>query len=114
MVLNLRLFLIISSIILFLIVSYYIVKNKLFVKYSLLWLFLSMILIFLSIFPKISFFFSNLLGFEKTSNFIFLVIVAIIILICLSYSISLSNINKKLIKIVQTMAIDEKESRRKK
>jgi len=113
MALNLRLFLIIASIVLFLIVSYNVVKNKLLVKYSLLWILLSLILILLSTFPKLSFIFSNFLGFEKTSNFIFLVIMAIIILICLSYSITLSNMNKKLIKIVQAMAIEEKESRSK-
>ena len=113
MILNLRLFLIIASIVLFVIVAQNVVKNKLLVKYSLLWILLSLILIVLSVFPDISFLFSDLLGFEKTSNFIFLVIMAIIILICLSYSITLSNMNKKLIKIVQTLAIEEKESRNK-
>lgn len=113
MVLNLRLFLIIASIVLFIIVSHNVIKNKLLVKYSLLWILLSLILILLSIFPKISFLFSELLGFEKTSNFIFLVIMASLILICLSYSITISNMNKKLIKIVQSMSIEEKESRNK-
>lgn len=111
MTLSLRLFLIIASLSLFIIVFYNIVNNKLLVKYSLLWMLLSILLIILAVFPSISFYFSNIFGFEKTSNFIFFIVFVILIMICWSYALSFSKISKNLINIVQLTSIEEKESR---
>lgn len=106
---NLRVFLVIISILIFLFVSILVAKNKLLLKYALLWFITSVFLVILSIFPGISNYFSNLFGFEKTSNFIFYSIIGFLTLIAISISVSVTSLNKKMTIIVQNMAINNKK-----
>lgn len=103
----LNLVLLISSLLLFFIVSYFVCKKKLLVKYALLWFLISLTLIIISIFTEIPVFFANLLGFEITSNFIFFILIGLVIIISFSFSLSISKINKRILLLTQIVAIDE-------
>ena len=106
---NLRIFLVIISILIFLLVSILVAKNKLLLKYALLWFITSVFLVVLSVFPGISNYFSDLFGFEKTSNFIFYSIIGFLTLIAISMSVSVTTLNKKMTNIVQNIAINNKK-----
>ncbi|BAN93213.1 membrane protein [Streptococcus dysgalactiae subsp. equisimilis 167] len=46
-------------------------KSKILIEDSFFWLFFSLIILLLSIFPGMAVFFSDLLGFESPANFVF-------------------------------------------
>lgn len=108
---NLTVALILISVVLFVVVSHLVSKNLLLIKYAILWFILSIALVILSIFPSISYFFSDLFGFEKPSNFIFFSLIGILMIISLSFSISLSKLNKRTLQLIQIIAINESEGR---
>ncbi len=102
------------SILLFLVVSHFICKRKLLVKYALLWFLISLTLTAVSVFTKIPDIFAQLLGFEITSNFIFFILIGLLIIIAFSFSLSISKIEKRILLITQTIAIEDWEKRKKK
>lgn len=61
--------------------------KRLLLKYSLLWMTLSFLMIFCSIFPEPIFEISRILGLQVASNFIFLIAIICLLAICLSLSI---------------------------
>ena len=68
--LQLNLFFIIISILTIIYIIRKIRKHKLNIDDSIVWIIWSIILLILSIFPKISIFFAKQMGFQSTSNFI--------------------------------------------
>lgn len=105
MTLKLQLLLIAFSIFSLLILVRMVVRYRLELKYSLLWLLLSGILILLSIFPNIPYVFTYWLGFEKPVNFIFFVGVMLSMAIIFSLTISLSRISGKITSLSQEIGL---------
>ena len=58
--------------ILFLLVVYYVKKNKISVRYSIVWFLCLLLLTLFTIFPNLLGFVTNLVGIQVSSNFIFL------------------------------------------
>ncbi|WP_088834216.1 DUF2304 domain-containing protein [Paenibacillus tyrfis] len=86
-----------------------IVKYKLELRYSLLWIFFSLTTIVLAIFPKLSQFLSDCLGFEKPVNAIFLFGFLLVLLIIFSLTITLSNNQNKIKQLTQELGINKLE-----
>lgn len=89
-------------------------KNRLQLKYSLMWMGLAILLLICAIFPQIVTFFSNLFGFEQPSNFIFMMGLFCLMAIALSLSIIVSWQSRYIRSLVQTVAllqaqVDDKE-----
>ena len=84
-------------------------KNKLNIKYSLVWLFSIITILLLSIFPQILYYFSALIGIEKPSNLVFVIGILFLGIIIFSLTISQSRKSTKLIKLAQEFAILENE-----
>lgn len=73
------------------------------------WIVVSIVLVIISIFPQIPDFFSDLLGIQSPSNFVFLSVIFVVILKLFSLSVEVSALKQKLKSTIQNVAIREKE-----
>lgn len=87
MQIELRIGLLIASIITLVFILTNVKKNKMNIHYSLIWIIWGTCLVIISIFPQIIYWISNLLRIEMPSNMVFLLM--IFLLYCLSYYIYL-------------------------
>ena len=102
---GLRLFLIIFSICWIVIVSYFLRKDKLPIKYSLIWYTMSLVLLLLGIFPGFLNGISNLFGFKVASSFIVGVILTLLMIVTLVLTIIIADQKKKIILLIQEVSI---------
>ncbi|MCM3272400.1 DUF2304 domain-containing protein [Paenibacillus elgii] len=107
---KLQLFLVIISFAGLLMFINMIVKYKLELKYSLLWIFFSLVTIILAIFPDLSKCISDLLGFEKPVNAIFLFGIILTLIIIFSLTITLSSNQTKIKQLTQEIGINKLEN----
>ena len=84
-------------------------KDKLLLKYSLLWILLCVVCVICDLFPEIVYFASGILGFISPSNFIFLVSIALLLAISLSLSVAVSRLTIANKNLVQRVALLEKD-----
>lgn len=115
MTVALRIFLIIIAIAFLVEVFRLVSAGKLQLKYSLLWMLLSVVLIICAIFPGVVYFFSDLLGFQVASNFVYLVSIIGLLGICLSLTVIVSWQARDIRKLIQevTLMQDDIERKRK-
>ncbi|MGN0555613.1 MAG: DUF2304 domain-containing protein [Candidatus Fimenecus sp.] len=73
------------------------------------WILVSIVLVIVSIFPQIPDFFSDLLGIQSPSNFVFLSVIFVVIVKLFSLSLEVSALKQKLKSTIQNVAIREKE-----
>ena len=76
----LRVFLVICAVVVLAFVVRKIKKAQLSATGSIYWLLLSLGLVVVAVFPQIAFFFSDLLGVQSPSNFVFLAIIALLLI----------------------------------
>lgn len=74
-------------------------------KYTLIWFFLGIVLIVISVFPEIPVFIANFLGIGLTVNAIFLLAIFFILLILLVITIAISKSHVKTLRLTQEIAI---------
>ncbi len=84
-------------------------KEKLLLRYSLLWLALAVVLMLCAIFPGPVFDVAKLFGFATASNFIFVLGFVFLLLICLSLSSVISKQTVSIKNLTQRIALLEKE-----
>jgi hypothetical protein len=82
--------------------------GRLLLRYSLLWIVLTCISLVMAIFPVIPEKLTYLLGFEKTSNFVFFAVIIFLLLVCFSLSIAISKTTDKYVRLAQYVALIEK------
>ena len=73
---------------------------------TLYWLFFCLFLVVMSIFPKAVYWISNLIGFEASSNFIFVAIIFLLLVKIFLLDARVSKNEDKLTKLSQKYAID--------
>lgn len=109
---NLRILLVLFSIGLFAITFTLIYRKKIPINISLFWLLSALIIMILGIFPNFINFFTKIVGFETTSNFIIGIILTILLLNTLLLTIVINEQNKKITLLIQEVSIlKEKGSR---
>ena len=115
MTVALRIFLIIIAIAFLVEVFRLVSAGKLQLKYSLLWMLLSVVLIICAIFPGVVYFFSDLWEFQGASNFVYLVSIIGLLGICLSLTVIVSWQARDIRKLIQevTLMQDDIERKRK-
>ncbi len=82
-------------------------KERLLLKYSLLWLVLGIVLLLMATFPEVLFDMSSALGFETPSNFIFFVGLFCLLSIALSLSVIASKQTLMIKTLTQRLALLE-------
>ena len=107
----LRIVLFVASVVTALFVFRKIRKSQFVIEDTLFWIFFCVLLLVLSIFPKISFFFANLLGFQAPVNFIFVVFIFLLVAKVFLLSVKLSKTETKLNELIQKVAIESKEEK---
>lgn len=84
-------------------------KSKMKIEDSIFWIVFSAILVLVSIFTKIPYFFSELLGFESTVNFVYLIVIFLLIIKLFSLSKKMAELERKQIELTQKIAIEKKK-----
>lgn len=105
---TLRVLLLIGSVLTAFVIVRRIGKAKVKQEDSLFWLFFSLILALLGIFPNISYRMSTLLGFVSPSNFVFLLVIALLLEKLLTVSIQVSVLENKVEVMAAELALRSK------
>lgn len=105
MSMGLRILLAIMSAWNFLYVVYKIRKSKLQIEYSVFWIFFSIVLILMSIFPKAVYWLTELVGIQSPVNLVFLAMIFVLIIRNFYMTLELSQTETKLKNLVQEVAL---------
>ena len=103
----LRIVIAILSIIFFIGVCFQVSKGRLLLRYSLLWMGLSIVALIIVAFPEILYYLSSAVGFVMPSNFVFFIVLFFSLAISLSLSIVVSRQQMKIKNLVQELALLE-------
>ena len=104
-----RIVLLVFSVVFFICVVRMVVKEKLQLKYALLWMLLAVALVVCAVFPGLVAFFSDMAGVHVTSNFVFTAGFVFLIVVCLSLSVIVSWQARDIRSLVQQVALLRKE-----
>lgn len=105
---NLTIFLLFVTLSFLVIVYKYVVKRKLLLKYALLWIMFSLILLISIIFPTLLVDISNFIGIEVTSNMVFLIGFLILLFISFMLTSIVSRQKTELVNLAQEISILKK------
>ena len=109
---RLQYLLIIGTVVLFGLIIDLIRRDKIEVKYAIIWLAFSLVMILFSLFPQIVLILGDITRVIDPVNFVFLTQIIFILLILLSVSAAISGFSKKIKRLAQSNAILEKRVRR--
>ena len=109
---TLQFLLILGAVGLFLFIIWLIKKNKIEVKYSIIWLAFSVVMVAFAICPYIVLVVGDITGVANPVNFVFLTQIIFILLILLSVTAVISGFSRKIKRLAQTNALLEKRVRR--
>src|SRR5574344_1395172 len=87
---NLKMFAIAFIIIIVGFITYFVKKNKISVKYSIVWYLSCLLLILFTLFPNLLGWVTSLFGIEVASNFIFALMIGFLFIITISLTIIVS------------------------
>ena len=103
--------LVIGAFMLLFMILWLIKKSKLEVKYAIIWLAFSFVMIVFALFPYVVYVLGDIAGVINPVNFIFLTQIIFILLILLSVSAVISGFSKKIKRLAQSNALLEKRIR---
>ena len=83
-------------------------QAKVQIEAAIFWVIFALMLVVLSIFPKLADFMASALGIYSTPNFIFLFMIFLLSVKLFSMSIHVSQLETRIKELVQKMALDEK------
>lgn len=112
MSITLRIILIISSFIAFLLCVMKIKQSKLKVENAVTWMLGSFILILMSIFANAVGYISNLLGFVSPVNFVFLIMIAFLLIQVFIDNLHITLLNEKIKDLDHYLALKEYENKK--
>lgn len=105
MSLKLKISICLTGLLLILLIVNFVKKEKIPIKYSLVWLFSGLVIVLIGLIPKVFFAISSLMGFKLMSNMVIAVFIFLIVLINLVFAVILSNQNKKIINLTQEISL---------
>lgn len=103
--------LILGSFVMFGLIIWLIKQDKVEIKYAIIWLAFSAVMIVFSIFPEVVYKLGDLIHVINPVNFIFLTQIIFILLILLSVTAVISGFSKKIKRLAQANALLEKRVR---
>lgn len=93
------------SLVIIIALLYLLRKNKVNIKYSLIWLLLFMLIILVSVIPFLLESLTSLLGFQTPSNMIISLLLAVLVVINISLTVIVSSHDKKIRLLVQEISL---------
>lgn len=109
--LPLQIFLIVCVLCFFLMILRYLIKRKLNLKYTLIWLAAAVVMLIVAIFPQIIYFLCSLIGIETPAHAIFFFAIIFLFAIVMMLTAIVSHMNIRVYKNTQTQALLEKRVR---
>lgn len=106
---QLKVLLLIISIFLFFSTLNLVRKQKISLKYSLIWIFSSLVLLVISIFTDFFNKLTNLIGFQLSSNFVIAILIFFLLIITRQLTRIVSDQNKKITKLIQEISLLKKD-----
>ncbi len=106
---NLTFFVLFFAILLFLLILYLLKKNKISVRYSLVWFFSSILIFIISLIPNLMTHLANLFGFELLSNMILCMFIGILLLITLALTVMVTGLKRRTTLLIQEVSLLKKE-----
>jgi hypothetical protein len=113
MELQLQLLIIFAAVLTYLYILYQIKKMNVNVKDTVVWFLFALLLIVMSLIPNLLVKITHLLGFEILSNFVFFFFIGLMFLVIFRQSLQISNLEKKLKKLAQEVAIRDYKDEKK-
>ncbi len=101
----LRIALILLSIIFFILITYFLKKKHLNLRQSLVWYLASIILVCISIFPKILEFIASMFGIVEKTNAAFLIVIAFLLLIAFQNNITILKNKESINNLIRETSI---------
>lgn len=89
-------------------------KSKLQIEYSIFWIFFSILLILVAVFPQPMFVLAQILGIQSPANMVFLFVIFILLIKLFNMTIEVSQLQYKQQELVQKIALDENKKTEKK
>ena len=90
-------------------ILYFIRKDKIKVKYSIIWLLLFALILICLLIPGFLVFLTNLLGFKTPSNMIISMLLAVLVIISISLTGIVSSQDKKIRLLIQEISVLKKD-----
>ena len=90
-------------------ITHFVKKNKITVRYAIIWYLSLVVLMIFSIFPEVLGWLTNLVGFEISSNFLFVLLIAFLFFICISLTIIVSEQKEQIRNLIQEVSILKKD-----
>lgn len=106
---GLRIGLLIASIIALAFVLFFVTKNKLNIKYSIVWMLWAVLSLVMSIFPQTFYEFSRILGIELPVNGVFLIMIALLYGLTFYVYVMISKHNKEIIDLTYQVSYLRKQ-----
>ena len=104
---QLKVALIVFAIIWFIVIIYNNRKEKISVRYSLFWLFSTLVILLVGLFPDIILYFNNFLGFEVMSNFVIGLLISLLLLITFILTIIVTKQKNQIKILIQEISLLE-------
>ena len=109
---NLKIVLIIVSIIIIGITMKYVRDDKLPIRYSLVWILSGIVLLFVSIFTNAFNYLSSLIGFQVSVNLVIAIFITLLLLITMMLTKVVSEQNRKITMLIEEVSLlKEKENK---
>ena len=108
MALELEILAVIFLLILLFVITMFVKRNKISVKYSLIWYFICIILVIFTVFPDLLGFVTNLLHIKVASNMIFALMLVSLFIICVSLTIIVSEQKEQIRNLIQELSLVKK------
>lgn len=102
---NLRILLLVFSILWFIFIFVFLKKGKIPVKYSLFWFLSALIVLFIAIFPNLLSYVTSLMGFQTTSNMIVGVILSLLLVLTFMLTMIVSKQKKQITILIQEVSM---------
>ena len=108
---KLQIFFIAFALVFLAVVVRYLVVKKFNLKYALVWLLTSAVLLVLAVFPGVAIFIAELVGIQTPVNAVFLFAILLAFIIILTLTAIVSHLNKRIWRLTQMQAILERRVR---
>jgi hypothetical protein len=95
-------------------ITHFVKKEKITVRYAIIWYLSLAVLIIFSIFPEVLGAITKLAGFVLSSNFLFVLLISFLFIICISLTIIVSEQKEQIRKLIQEVSILKKDKHEKK
>ena len=102
---SLRIVLVVSALLVLYLIIRRLKKTQIEVMDSIFWLFFSFSFVLMALFPEIALYFSRLLGFQSSANFVYVYVIAVLVMRDFASTTKIAMLRKKMEALVQELAL---------